>query len=187
MGPYYVTALVNLLGGVRRVSGSTRVTYPTRTITSDPKKGTVIPVETPTHIVGSMDFENGAIVQIATSFDVYGSHEPVIAIYGSEGTLLVPDPNGFGGEVKVRRGWNAFETVPLTHGFSENARGVGVLDMAHAIRGGSSHRASGDLAYHVLDIMQAFEDSSNANQHVLLESMVDRPEAMGPELYADQA
>lgn len=179
MGPYYVTALVNLLGGVRRVGGSTRITYPTRTITSEPKRGKEITVETPTHIVGIMDFVAGPVVQITTSFDVYNSAEPPIVIFGSEGTLLVPDPNGFGGEVKLRRGWNEFETMPLTHGFAENARGVGVLDMASAIHENRPQRASGDLAYHVLDVMLSFQDSSETNEFVQLTSAVDRPAAMG--------
>jgi predicted dehydrogenase len=178
MGPYYVTALVNLLGPIQRVSGSVKITFPTRTITSQPKAGQVIDVATPTHLVGSLDFANKAIVQLATSFDVYGSHEPIIAIYGSEGTLLVPDPNGFGGEVKLRRGWGEFASVPHTHGDAENARGIGVRDIARSIAENRPHRASGDLAFHVLDVMLAFEESSDQGRHIAIESGVDRPAAM---------
>jgi len=187
MGPYYITALVNLLGAVRRVSGSARATFPTRTITSQPLHGTVIPVETPTHLVGVLDFESGVVGQITTSFDVYGNDLPPITIYGSEGTLFVPDPNGFGGEVMIARKGGKAEPVSLTHGFAENARGLGVLDMAHAIATGRAHRASGDLAYHVLDIMLAIEDASVSEQYVHLSSGVCAPAALGPkEFEADE-
>jgi len=180
MGPYYVTALVNLLGPIRRVSGSTRITFPTRTITSQPKAGKVIEVETPTHLAGVMDFANGAVVQIATSFDVYGSTEPTIAIYGSEGTLLCPDPNGFAGEVKLKKPGGNFEVVPLAFGHDDNARGIGVRDIALAIAENRPHRASGALAYHVLDVMKAFQDSSESNQHVPISSGVERPAPIDP-------
>ena len=180
MGPYYVTALVNLLGPIHRVSGSTRITFPTRTITSQPKAGKVIEVETPTHLAGVMDFANGAVVQIATSFDVYGSTEPTIAIYGSEGTLLCPDPNGFAGEVKLKKPGGNFEVVPLAFGQDDNARGIGVRDIALAISENRPHRASGALAYHVLDVMKAFQDSSESNQHIAIHSGVERPAPIDP-------
>lgn len=186
MGPYYLTALVNLLGSVRRVTGSVRATFPTRTITSQTLSGTIIPVETPTHLVGVLDFANGAIGQITTSFDVYGDSLNPITIYGTEGTLWVPDPNGFGGEIKLSRHGKPAEVVDLTHGFGENARGVGVLDMAKAIQEGRPHRASGELAFHVLDIMQSIETSSNEGRHIELSSGVDRPVALGPTEYSDE-
>ncbi|RYG39572.1 Gfo/Idh/MocA family oxidoreductase [bacterium] len=179
MGPYYLTALVNMIGGVSRVTGSARITFPTRTITSQPKHGKVIDVETPTHISGVMDFSNGAVGEMTQSFDVYHSPMPPIVIYGSEGTLLVPDPNGFGGEVKVRGAkdddWSVVENL---HAYNGNDRGIGVLDIADAIRTGRPHRASGELAYHVLDLMHAFHDASAEERHVQVSSAVERPEAM---------
>ena len=187
MGPYYITALANLIGGVRRVSGSTRISFPTRTITSQPKNGKVIEVQTPTHISGTMDFENGAIGHITTSFDVYGSPLPNIVIYGSEGTLIVPDPNGFGGTPLLKRaGEDDFSPVTLTHGFDDNARGIGVLDMAYAIRNGNSARASGQLASHVLEVMHAFDQSSTTESHVHIKSKITRPEPMTADMYADE-
>lgn len=188
MGPYYLTALVNLLGPIRRLTGSARATFPTRTITSQPKHGKVIPVETPTHLVGIYDFENGAVGQLTTSFDVYPNALPSITIYGTEGTLIVPDPNGFGGEIYLKReGESDFTLVPLTHGHAENARGIGVLDMAHAIRENRPHRASGDLAYHVLDAMLGVADASVSGRHLELTSQVERPAALGIAEYADEA
>jgi len=179
MGPYYLTALVNLMGPVRRVSGSTRATFPTRTITSEPKNGEVITVDTPTHIAGVLDFASGAIGTITTSFDVWATtgHQP-IEIYGTEGSLAVPDPNGFGGDVRVKRfDEDDWRDVP-TDEFAGNSRGYAVADMALAIRNGRPHRANGALAYHVLDLMHAFHDASDTGAYVNVESTCDRQAAI---------
>ncbi len=179
MGPYYLTALVNLIGPVRRVTGSARITFPERTITSQPKNGTVITVDTPTHLAGVLDFANGAIGTIITSFDAWAAELPRIEIYGSLGTLSVPDPNSFGGPVRLwRSSKKEWEEVPLTHGHAENSRSLGVADMATAIRSGRAHRANGDLTYHVLDIMHAIHDASREGKHILLESTCERPAAL---------
>ena len=176
MGPYYLTALVALLGPVKRVTGSTRMTFPERTITSEAKYGQKVEVEVPTHIAGVMDFANGAVGTITTSFDVWAAEVPRIEIFGTEGTLSVPDPNGFGGVPRVRRlRAEAWSDVPLTHGYAENARGIGPADMAAAITANRPHRASGELAYHVLDIMHAFHDASDQGKHIELESSCTRP------------
>jgi predicted dehydrogenase len=181
MGPYYLTALTALMGPVRRVTGSARITFPQRTITSQPKHGKVVTVEVPTHVVGVLDFESGAVGNIITSFDVWAGQLPRIEVYGSEGTLSVPDPNGFGGPVRAWRGGEWHE-VPHTHPYTDPGRGIGVADMAHAIRSGRPHRANGELAYHVLDLMHAFQDASAENRHVELESSCSRPAplATGP-------
>ena len=184
MGPYYVTALLNLMGGIRRVSASTRATFKTRTITSQPKNGKVVNVETPTHYVGILDFDNGAVGQLTTSFDVYGNSMPNIVIYGSEGTLIVPDPNNFGGEPQLKRRGGEFEAVPLTHNFSQNARGIGVADMAHAIRNGVAHRASGSLALHALEVMTAFERASDASAAVFTDASIHKPIAMAADEFS---
>ena len=171
MGPYYLTALVSLIGPVRRVTGSARITFPERTITSQPKNGTKIVVDVPTHVAGVMDFENGAIGTIITSFDVWHHRMPNIEIYGTEGSLGVPDPNGFGGQVLLRRaGDKEWSEAPYTHIYHEQSRGLGVADMAYALRSGRPHRASGKLAYHVLDVMHAFHDASREGKHIELTS-----------------
>ena len=176
MGPYYLTALIAHLGPISRVTGSARITFPERTITSQPKAGTKIKVDVPTHVAGIMDFENGAIGTIITSFDVQGAQLPRIEVYGSEATLSVPDPNGFGGQVRIKRGAKQdWEDVPLTHGYTENSRGIGVADMAYALRSGRQHRANGDMAFHVLDIMHAFHDASDQGKHIALQSTCARP------------
>ncbi len=176
MGPYYLTALATLIGPVRRVTGSAQISFPERTITSQPLYGTTIVVNTPTHIAGVLDFAGGAVGTIITSFDVWASQLPRIEIYGSEGTLSVPDPNTFGGPVRIWRSTErAWQDVPLTHGYTENSRGIGVADMAYALRLGRPPRASGALAYHVLDIMHAIHDSSREGRHTELQSTCARP------------
>ncbi len=176
MGPYYLTALAVLIGPVRRVTGSAHVTFPERTITSQPKYGTTITVNTPTHVTGVLDFANGAVGTITTSFDVWAAALPWIEIYGTQGTLSVPDPNFFGGPVRVRRaGAKEWSEAPLAYGYAENSRGVGLADMATALRSGRPHRANGELAYHVLDIMHAVHDASAEGRHVELTSGTPRP------------
>ncbi|GHO85944.1 Gfo/Idh/MocA family protein [Dictyobacter formicarum] len=181
MGPYYLTALIAMLGPVRRVTGSARITFPERMITSQPKYGTKIQVNTPTHIAGVLDFASGAVGSIIMSFDVWSHQLPRIEIYGTEGTLVVPDPNTFGGPVYVRTSQEKeWREVPLTHAYAENSRGIGLADMAHAINSGRTHRANGDLAYHVLDIMEAIHDASDQNKHIELTSMCERPAPLNP-------
>jgi len=176
MGPYYLTALVNLVGPIRRVTGSARITFPERLITSQPKYGTVVKVDTPTHIAGVMDFANGAVGTIITSFDVWAANLPRIEIFGSKGSLSVPDPNGFGGPVKIRTATDSeWREVPLSHIYAENSRCIGVADMAYGLRSGRQHRPNGELAYHVLDVMHAFHDASDQGKHIELESTCDKP------------
>ena len=176
MGPYYVTALVSLIGPVRSVASYARETFAERTIASEPKRGQVFEVETPTHITGAMEFESGAIATVIASFDVWAHSWRNIEIYGSTGSMIVPDPNTFGGDIMVRRaGAEDWTTVPHTHGYADQNRSIGLADMAVAIRNGGSHRASGELAYHVVDVMHAFLDSSRDRRHAEVESSVERP------------
>jgi predicted dehydrogenase len=176
MGPYYLTALVALMGPVQRVTGSTRITFPERTITSQPKYGSQVQVEVPTHVTGVLDFASGAIATIVTSFDVWSAEVPRIEIYGTEGSLSVPDPNTFGGPVRVRRaGAGEWSDVPLTHGYAKNSRSIGVADMAYALQSNRPHRANGEMAYHVLDIMHAVHDAARDGRHVSLTSTCARP------------
>lgn len=174
MGPYYLTALVSLLGPVRRVTGSAGISFPERVITSRPRYGTRVTVECPTHVAGVLEFAEGAIGTLTTSFDVWGSQLPLIEIYGSEGTLSVPDPNTFGGPVRLWRN-GEWREMPLSHGYADENRGIGVADMAYARRSGRAHRASGELAFHVLDVMCALYEASERGNFVELGSTCSRP------------
>ena len=180
MGPYYLTALIAMLGPISRVAGMTRTSFPERRITSAPKYGQMIEVETPTHIAGLLEFQTGVIGTLITSFDIMGGAGlPRIEIYGSEGSLKVPDPNTFGGPVLYRRkGAKDWGEIPLTHGFAENSRGIGVLDMARAIAEGRPHRANGELAFHALEAMHGFHDSSDQRSQYEMLSSCTVPEPM---------
>ncbi|MEI6504044.1 MAG: Gfo/Idh/MocA family oxidoreductase [Armatimonadota bacterium] len=176
MGPYYLTALVNLLGPVKRAVASASVTFPERTITSEPKFGEQVTVDVPTHVTGIMQFESGAVGTLLTTFDVWHTNLPLLEIYGTEGSLSVGDPNGFGGPIRLRKaGDPEWADVPLTHIYSEGNRGIGVADMAYALASGRPHRASGALAFHVLDIMDTLLESSLEGKYLDLQSRCDRP------------
>jgi predicted dehydrogenase len=175
MGPYYLTALVNLLGPIRRVTGSSRISFAERVIGSEPKKGQRIKVEVPTHVAGVYDFVSGPVVSVTMSFDVWSHTLPIIEIYGKEGSLRIPDPNTFGGVVELRVGrekqWRA---IPLTHS-DQVKRGIGVADMVSAIANDRPHRASGELAYHVLESMLAVQTASEQEAPVHVRSSAARP------------
>ena len=176
MGPYYITALVSLVGAVDRVSGSAKITFPERTITSEPLKGQVITVDVPTHVTGILEFAEGCTATMVMSFDVWGANLPRIELYGTKGSLSVPDPNGFGGPVKIRTaGEKEWREIPVTRPYAENSRGIGVADMARAVREGRPHRANGKLAFHVLDIMHRLHESAKAQQFLKLDSGCERP------------
>ncbi len=188
MGPYYLTTLVSLLGPIRRVTGAARTTSPERTITSAPKAGTTVSVEVPTFVAGTLEFCQGAIGSLITTFDVWSSQLPHLEIYGTEGSLALPDPNWFRGPVRVRlRDAAEWSEVPLTHGFTaDHLRGLGAVDLAHAVRSGRPHRASGEMAAHVVEAMSGFLDSAADGRAYDLTSRCDRPAALPMGLPADR-
>jgi predicted dehydrogenase len=183
MGPYYITDLVNLLGPVARVAGLATTPRPTRTVTARERFGEVIPVHVPTHVSGLLQFRNGAAVQMTMSFDVAGHKHVPLELYGTEGTLVVPDPNHFGGQIeslKTGGEWvNEVTDMPYADG---NYRSIGLADMAYAIRANRPHRANGDLALHVLEVMEAFGRASDAGRTIDLTTTVDRPAPLSASL-----
>lgn len=181
MGPYYLSALVHLFGPVRSVEGRAVTGFKTRVIGSEPLKGTEVEVATPTHYVGSLEMCCGVIVQALFSFDLKfgadGTHLP--EIYGTEGTLRCTDPNGFGGEPQLNRVYpgGALNTQWPTHHYT-GGRGLGIVDMVRALRENRAPRASGEIAYHVLDAMLAFHDAEKSGSRIPLESTCAHPPAM---------
>ena len=160
MGPYYLTALVHLMGPVARVSASARMSFPERIATSEDLMGTRLPVEVNTHVAGTLEFASGAIASVITSFDVWGHHLPMLEIHGEDASMNIGDPNFFHGVNHVLKGGTR-DWVEIPHSHTINiGRGAGVADMAYAIQSGRPHRVSGDLAFHVLDIMCALEESA---------------------------
>ncbi|HEX2035347.1 MAG TPA: Gfo/Idh/MocA family oxidoreductase [Chloroflexota bacterium] len=170
-GPYYLHAVLNLLGPVRRVTGSARKTWEERE-----RGGKLLPVRAPSHVAGILDFAAGPVCQFLMTADVYSTGLPHVEVYGSEGSLRCIDPNNFGGQLYLRRPESP-ELIPVEtqFGYNTNSRGVGVADMVAAIRSGRPHRASGELGYHVVDIVNAIHEASAENRHVVLESTCERP------------
>jgi predicted dehydrogenase len=185
LGPYYVTALVAMLGPVARVTGFARATFPQRTVLTGPRRGQPIPVRVPTHVTGALELDSGALVTVLMSWDIWSTHLPYIEVYGEQGSLSVANPDTFDGLPRVRRagaeelrqpppepGELAWTPVPLTHdGYA--CRGVGIAEMAEAIRAGRPHRASAELAYHVLEVLGALAAGEPAT--VEIESRCERP------------
>ena len=189
MGPYYVTQLVNLLGPVALVTAQTSTASRTRIITSEPLTGQIINVEVPTTVNGVLSFASGANVALSHSWDVWKHKRAPLEVYGSEGSMLVPDPNFFGGEPQVTRRDGDWTPLDIgAHPYGEpnritrtgarvaDYRIIGLLDMAAAIRAGRLHRASGTLALHVLEVLDAFERSSLEGRHIVIETPCSRPE-----------
>ena len=187
MGPYYFTALVMLLGPARRITSSARITRAQRAIGSEPLKGQKIAVQVPTHVASVIDFVSGPIATLVTSFDVQASRNRWIEIYGTEGTLSVPDPNTFGGPVQIKRHFrDEWHDVPLTHGNAQQSRGIGLADMVRGAQRKRPHRASGELALHVLDLMESSIRASELGAHVMLDTTCTRPEPLAAGLPDDQ-
>ncbi|MCB8881458.1 Gfo/Idh/MocA family oxidoreductase [Acidisoma cellulosilytica] len=179
MGPYYITSLVNLLGPVARVAGVTTMMRDSRVITSEPLAGQSIAVEVPTHVAGTLHFVSGAVISIAMSFDVPKHKHLPLELYGTEGSMIIPDPNHFGGEIELASTGGDWTAVETRHAYGDgNYRILGVADMAQAILEDRPHRASGAMAYHVLEVMEAFERSSASGQFVTIASTVERPAPM---------
>ncbi len=178
MGPYYITALVHLLGPIRSVSAMTSKARTERLATCKEQFGRMLPVEIPTHYSGSLLFENGAVVNIAISFDVAAHSNRPIEIFGTQGSVSVPDPNTFGGPVSLHRvGYEGWKDMPLAFGYHENSRSIGAADMAHAIDSGRAHRCDGSLALHALEVMAAFEESQNTRAWVDIKNSCVQPQA----------
>lgn len=176
MGPYYLTALVSLLGPVRRVTGSAQFPFREKPYPKDsPDYGKTFRVTRPGNISGVLDFAAGYVGVITTTAEVAGYH-PRLEIYGSEGVLVTNDPNAYTGAVTIRPGKGEPQQVSAPEGFPAWGRGLGAAELAQAIRAGRPPRASGDLMYHVLDIMHAMHEASARERHLQLESGCPRPE-----------
>lgn len=185
MGPYYITDLVNLLGPVARVSAMASRLRSQRPVLSEPKKGQIMDVKVDTHVTGALGFANGAVVQVGMSFDVAAHRHVPLEIYGTEASLIVPDPNHFGGDVELRKRGReeSWAPVPVTQPYADgNYRSLGVADMAQAILDNRPHRANGDLALHVLEVMEAFEVASREGRTVEIKTPVERPEPLATSL-----
>jgi predicted dehydrogenase len=175
MGPYYLTALVTMLGPVVRVTGAASRGRTSRTIGSGPRAGTVFDTEVDTHVAGILEHAGGALSTVVFSFEVAAARLPRIEVYGTAGTLAVPDPNAFDGVVEVGTG-DGWTALPAAAGIPGAGRGVGVADLAAALAGGRPHRASAELAYHVLDVMESLAGSAATGTPATLTSTCPIPD-----------
>lgn len=185
MGPYYLTALLNLLGPVKRIAALAPTLIEDRVVAKGPLAGEAIEVRTPDHVCGLLEFENGAAGTLVTSFavlhGVYDRDHPLV-IYGTEGALQVPDPNHFDGTVLVRREADE-DWTEVPHAFPTGyGRSVGAADLAHALAAGRPHRCSGEQALAVLDLMQGFLEASETGRDFHPTVRYQRPAPMTPGL-----
>ncbi len=177
LGPYYLTALAAALGPVDRVAASARQAFPEREIGSGPRAGTRFAVEVPTHVSALLEFTAGAAGNSVFSFDSPLRRHDFFEITGTEATLSVPDPNTFNGAPRLRR-VGAEEWVTVPERGTTVGRGIGVLEMARAIRTGDQHRASGEMALHVVDVMTAISESADRGEFVAVESSCPTPKPL---------
>ncbi|WP_299743764.1 Gfo/Idh/MocA family oxidoreductase [uncultured Tateyamaria sp.] len=190
IGPYYVTNLIQLLGPVRRVGALTTTPADTRTILSEPRRGEVIPVKTPTNIHALLDFHSGASITLSTSWDVWAHRHGHMELYGTSGSMFLPDPNWFSGEVEIVSAEG--ETTALeteTHPFGipnqenngvakANYRTAGLADMAAAMNADRQHRCSLELALHAVDVMTSILEAGERGEMVTLTTTCERPEPL---------
>ncbi len=186
MGPYYLTTLVHLLGPARSISGSAKIGIAERVMHGKGRVGDVVQATTPTHVSSLIDFVSGASATLVTSFDVKATRFKTIEVYGTEGTLSLPDPNTFGGPLKVRNILaDDWREIPLPIANIPQQRGIGLADMLSATIAGRPHRASAELALHVLELMSATLRSSDEGRRIELTTTCERPAPMRFDLPAN--
>ncbi len=190
VGPYYVTNLIQLIGPVKRVAAFSATPALERTITSKPRYGEKVKVKTPTTIHSVLEFENGAVVTLNASWDVWSHGHSPMELYGEQGTLHVPDPNFFGGEVslakpnkapKVQSGKHPFGIPNQKHSSGTmlaNYRTAGLADMALAIEAGCDHRCSLELALHAIEVMTSILQAGESGKVITMKTTCERPAAL---------
>ncbi|MEV6588722.1 Gfo/Idh/MocA family protein [Streptomyces acidicola] len=180
MGPYYISALIHLLGPVAKVTGAASTPRTEREIASGPRAGQRFAVEVDTHVTGILHHTNGALSTLVMSFDIHGSGLPRIEVHGTEGSLSLPDPNTFDGPVRLWPGRaDGWEQLPVSAGHENAGRGIGLADLADALATGRPHRASAELAQHVLDVMLTLLDSAHEGRTLTVTTTCERPAPVG--------
>jgi len=161
-GPYLLNALVDLLGGVDEVCAMTSIGFPTRTITSKPHYGEVFNVETPSHVQSMLRFQSGVLATLLLSFDIKGPYDSAIELFGTEGSILIKEPVGFGNPVYLSKNTAPYEEVPFVNDLTGNIRGYSVADMAECIETGrTDFMAPGKRARHLLHVMEKILESAD--------------------------
>lgn len=176
MAPYYLNMFISLVGPVDSVQTMSKITWPERTIKVPPRRGERIQVEVPTYVSSTMRFENGVIGTFVNSFDIWSTQQPHIEIYGEKGTMVIPDPNRYKGDVLIRRFKDSeWRALPQFVEYAEYGRGIGIVDMIRAIEAGTSHKTGLELAYHTTDIIMAMDEAGDCGHEVKIESTATKP------------
>ncbi len=176
MGAYYLNMFVSMIGDIGSVTTMSKITWDERTIKVAPRRGEKIQVEVPTYVSSTLRFKNGVIGTFVNSVDMWGTKAPFIEIYGEKGTLVLPDPNRYVGDVLLKRFEDSeWRVLPQFVEYAKYGRGIGIVDMIRSIESGVQHRASAELAYHVTDTILAIEESAEAHAEVKVESAVESP------------
>ncbi len=179
MAPYYLNLFISLFGAVESVSTTSKITWPERTIKVAPRRGEKIKVEVPTYVSSSMRFKNNAIVTFVNSFDIWSTKQPFVEIFGEKGSMIIPDPNRFDGDVLVRRFRDTeWRIVPAFVEYTKYGRGIGVVDMIRSIEAGVPHKASLEMAYHATDVILTMDESGDAHKELSVASAVEKPEGL---------
>jgi predicted dehydrogenase len=177
IGPYYLSALATVFGPASTAAAVGRRSRDTRTIATGPKAGTEFAVNTSTHVSALLQYSAGPAATLVISFDSPLRRQGFVEITGTEATLAMPDPNRFDGETRIRTA-DADDWTVIPAAGPANGRGLGVLDMARALRSGTPHRATGELGLHVLDTMEAVERSIAADAFEQVHSTFRLPELL---------
>lgn len=175
MGPYYLTALLHLIGPFSAVTAMAAKNFPVRTISSQPHYGEQIEVAVPTYVTALLQTESGALVSLLTTFDVAATQLPKLELYGEKGSLCLTDPNCFGGSILLSLGGSAYQSVPLDFPYAENCRGLGLWEMARYLCPGRKTPVDGEYALHILQTMEGIQASAQTGQRVILSSNCGRP------------
>lgn len=179
MAPYYLNMFISLIGPVDSVSTMSKITWEERTIKVAPRRGEKIQVEVPTFVSSNLRFENGVIATFVNSFDIWSTQQPFIEIYGEKGTMVIPDPNKYSGNVLIKRFRDSeWREVPQFIEYQKYGRGIGVVDMIRSIESDVPHKASVEMAYHATDVIFAMDEAGEKKQEIKVNSTVEQPEGL---------
>lgn len=179
MAPYYLNMFISLLGPIDSVQTMSRMTWPERTIKVAPRRGEKIEVEVPTYVSTALRFESGVIATFVNSFDIWRTQQPHIEIYGEKGTMVIPDPNRYKGDVLIRRFRDTeWRVVPQFVEYADYGRGIGIVDMIRSIEAGVRHKANLEMAYHATDVILTMDEAGEAHREISVASTATKPDGL---------
>lgn len=176
MAPYYLNMFISLIGPIDSVQTMSRMTWPERTIKVPPRRGEKISVEVPTYVSTALRFESGVIATFVNSFDIWKTQQPYIEVYGEKGTMVIPDPNRYKGDVLIRRFRDSeWRVLPQFVEYADYGRGIGIVDMIRSIEADVPHKASLDMAIHATDVIFAMDEAGESHSEVKITTTAKQP------------